>query len=48
MAREHEIKMKDIAREWEARIRALEDKIRIAEGESSSLESEIRKNLEKK
>lgn len=39
MSKEHEIKMKEAVRDWEARIRAVEDKIRTAENDNSQLES---------
>ena len=42
------MKMKEIAREWEARLRATEEKIRAAENENNQFDNEIKKNLEKR
>ena len=48
MQKEHDMKMKEIAREWEARLRATEEKIRAAENENNQFDNEIKKNLEKR
>lgn len=48
MGKEHEMKMKEIAREWEGRLRVVEDKIRTAENESNVLDNEIKKNMERR
>ena len=48
MNKEHEMKMKEIAREWESRLRTVEEKIRTAENDNNVLENEIRKHLEKR
>lgn len=38
--------MKEIVREWEARLRGVEEKIRGVEADNVGLEAEIRKGLE--
>ena len=48
MQKDHDMKMKEIAREWEARLRATEEKIRTAENDNNQLDSEIKKSLEKR
>ena len=48
MQKEHDIKMKEIAREWENRLRVLEEKIRSAENDNNQIDNEIKKNLEKR
>ena len=40
--------MKQIAREWEARLRSVEEKIRTSENDNNQLENEIKRNLEKR
>ena len=45
MNKEHEMKMKEIAREWEGRLRTVEEKIRTAENDNNTLENEIRRHL---
>ena len=37
MNKEHEIKMKEIVRDWESRLRAVEEKIRSVESENVGL-----------
>lgn len=42
------MKMKQIAREWEGRLRNIEEKIRTCENENNQVDNEIKKNLEKR
>jgi hypothetical protein len=48
MQKEHDIKMKEIARDWENRLRALEEKIRTVENDSNQIDNEIKKGLDKR
>ena len=48
MQKDHDMKMKEIAREWEARLRSTEEKIRTAQNDNNQLDSEIKKSLEKR
>jgi len=40
--------MKEIARDWENRLRSLEEKIRTVENESNQIDNEIKKGLDKR
>lgn len=40
--------MKEIAREWEQKLRGLEERIRMAEVENNDIENDIRKAMEKR
>jgi hypothetical protein len=48
MAREHQVRMKEIGREWEGKLRGLEERIRMVEVENNEIENDIRKALEKR
>lgn len=48
MAREHQAKIKEISREWEGKLRSLEERIRMAEVEHNDIENDIKKTLEKR
>lgn len=48
MDKEHLIRMKELGREWDNRLRALEDKIRMVEIENNEIENDIRKAIDKK
>lgn len=39
MNKEHEMKMKEIVREWEGRLRAVEEKIRSTENDNNVIEN---------
>lgn len=48
MVRDHEAKMKEISRTWEARLRGVEDKIRNVEADASALDNELQKTVHKR
>lgn len=39
MYKEHDLKMKEISRDWESRMRIVEEKIRTAENENNNIEA---------
>lgn len=45
MCKEHEAKIKEIAREWENRLRVVEEKIRTAENDNNVLDNETKKQM---
>lgn len=42
------MRMKEIGREWEGKLRGLEERIRMVEVENNEIENDIRKALEKR
>jgi hypothetical protein len=39
MQKEHDMKMKEIARDWEGRLRSLEEKIRTCENDNNQIDN---------
>ncbi len=48
MQKQHDMKMKEIAREWQARLRSVEEKIRTVENQNNQIDIQIKKGLEKR